>query len=281
MKQFRKLVCVLLAFSLLVCVCGVAAAAGGRKRYIVLGDSIGVGAGISNSAEGCYGRIIADTNGFSYANYAVNGNNSDDLRGRVTGDAAVIADLRTADIVSISIGGNDFLRSNMAGIIAKALTGDYSEADAVIAVLRRNMDIIIPAIRSYNPNVLILMQTLYNPQDNGTPVGAVYAETIRRLNTVFTDYAAAHPSDIEIVDVAAAFAGKSGLIAADTIHPNAAGNELIARCVQARLYELGVAASPDIVIRNEPLNHGSPKSVFARITELFYKIINWFKNLFS
>ena len=78
MKQTRILLSLLLA-AVLVCTCFVpaAVAADAPLRYVVLGDSIGYGAGVLNPDEACYGRIVADTNGYDYQNHAVSGNKTE------------------------------------------------------------------------------------------------------------------------------------------------------------------------------------------------------------
>ena len=58
--------------------------------------------------------------------------------------------------------------------------------------------------------------------------------------------------EIEIVDVAAAFSGKSGLIAPDTIHPNGKGNLVIAKAVQEKLFSLELADTADTVVEVQP-----------------------------
>ncbi len=286
MKKHNKTLCLLLslltALSLLFCAVPAAAAEEAPKNYVVLGDSIGFGAGIQNRNEAVYGKIIANTNGYAYSNYAVNGFRTEDLILRLKTHAGAIAAVKAADIISISIGGNNFLRDNMAAVVARGALGDYSLVDKIVDGVRTDFNGIMSLIRGYNPDVFVLMQTLYNPME-GTPLSAVYAEATRRLNTVYTDYAEAHPENYAVVDVAAAFRGKKGLIAADYTHPNAEGNYVIAQTVQSKLYELGVAQTDTIVIVTPAENWGEvrPASVWQRLRHFFPKLTDRFARLFN
>lgn len=283
MKKLCRVLSVLMCAALLLGAVSVSAFAAENKTYLVLGDSIGVGLGIANPDEACYGRIIANTNGYNYYNDAVSGYRSDDLLGHLY-RTDVASHVRAADIISISIGGNDFLRNNYVGLIAQASVGDFRAVDEAVNGVRTNFDSIMARIRKLNPSALILMQTLYNPQDSNPALKATYAKTVARLNAVFTDYDANHPGEIEIVDVAKAFEGKVGLIAADTIHPSAEGNLVIARAVQAKLYALGVANASQITVVTEPRDHGeivSRKTVFERIKDFFIRLAAMIRQLFK
>ena len=103
---------VLLSLLLALGCCVMAAAAEEAPHYIVLGDSIAFGSGLSNPRQAVYGKIVADTNGYAYDNFAVPGHTTQNLLQRMQNEQvkAAIAD---ADIISISIGGNNFLLGNL------------------------------------------------------------------------------------------------------------------------------------------------------------------------
>ena len=81
-------------------------------NYVLLGDSIAKGSGIVNSEEACYGRIIADTNGYNFVNYGVDGLKSGELLSMLKRND-VLESVKNADIVNITIGGNNFLHGNI------------------------------------------------------------------------------------------------------------------------------------------------------------------------
>lgn len=282
MKKSVKILSVLMCAVIAACCFTSLCFAAPGMNYVVLGDSIGYGAGISNPGEAVYGKIIANTNSYNYSNFAQNGNETSDLLNKLRSNSSVIESVKNADIISISIGGNNFLHANMTDLMAKGMEGDFSEIERIVAGVRTDFDAIISKIKEYNSSAVILMQTLYNPLQDSDVGNVVYEKGTGMLNQVFKDYAAAHPGEIEIVDVAAAFKGKKGLISWDNIHPSAEGNYVIARAVQAKLYELGLADTNEIVIKTKGLDWipGGQQTFVQKIIDFFTKLINFFKNLF-
>lgn len=247
MKRFTAII---LSFTMIFCLFGICGYAESKKSfYLVLGDSIAYGSGISNSREACYGKIVADTNGYDYANHAVPGHTTANLINRLS-DEAVVADLKKADIISISIGGNDFLLGNLIGLMFDSIVlGDHTKYDKIAEGFYTNFCIIVDLINTHNPDAVILMQTLYNPQSGY--LRAPYQEGADRLNEAIRKYDAEHPDEIVIVDVGTALGDDMSNYAGDEIHPSAAGNEIIAKLVLDKLYELNLGNNSAPVITEE------------------------------
>lgn len=247
MKIFSKILAVILTISVIFgSISMLAYAADEPLHYVVLGDSIGWGAGVVNRDKACYGKIVADTNGYEYANHAVSGFRSQDLLALLDRDD-VKNDVKDADIISISIGGNDLLGSNIIAMIFKALFfNDFSTVDSICENFYKNLCTIISTIREMNPDVTILMQNLYNPRYD--LLEKIYKQALNRLNTQYSRYLEEHPGNYVLVDVCTALEGKSDCIAFDTIHPNAKGNVEIARAVLATLRQLGLGEASEPVI---------------------------------
>ena len=220
-----------------------------KKFYLVLGDSIAYGSGISNSREACYGKIVADTNGYDYANHSVPGHTTTNLINRLK-DETVISDLKKADIISISIGGNDFLMSNLIGLMFDSIVlDDHTEYDKIAEGFYTNLCEIVEIINSHNADAVILMQTLYNPQSGY--LRAPYQEGADRINAAIERYNAENPNEIVIVDVGTALGDNMENYADDEIHPSAAGNEIIAETVLDKLNELDLGNGSAPVITEE------------------------------
>ena len=174
-----------------------------QTTLVILGDSIAYGtAGILNPASthlaGArnYAQIIEDTKGWNVIQRA---RNSGRTRGQVdrdmiellTGDTQraldTQADVAIADIINISIGGNDLQginNTNQAGfqfggnalqeIVAEAL--DYindeitetPQIDYLVEYFTNNVTEIVDAIRELNPNALIVWFTNYVPPYHAT-----------------------------------------------------------------------------------------------------------------
>lgn len=217
-----------------------------KPFYLVLGDSIAYGSGLSNSREACYGKIVADTNGYDYVNHSIPGHTTTNLINRLK-DETVIADLKKADIISISIGGNDFLMSNLINLMFESIVlGDHSEFDKIADGFYTNLCEIIRIINSHNSDAVILMQTLYNPQSGY--LRAPYQEGADRINAAIERYAIENPGEIVIAEVGAALGDDMANYADDEIHPSAKGNEIIADVILDKLEELELGNDTSPVI---------------------------------
>lgn len=247
MKKLSKFIAVVLALAM---VCGVLpafAAEDDKPVYVVIGDSIAAGTGLDSPNVDSYGAIVANTNGYTYINHAVPGYTTGNLLKLVQEDETVRADLAEADIISISIGGNNFLLSGLVILLFKAMVfKDYSSFDDICDGVYEDFCQIMSEIKSLNSDALILMQTLYNPRyDN---IRNVYQEGVDRLNATFVRYIDENPQSMILVDVASAFDGDSNLIASDSIHPNANGHVVIARLLLAELKAAGLGTETEPVI---------------------------------
>lgn len=223
-----------------------------KLNYVVLGDSIALGFGIYNNDEACYGRIVANTNGYNYSNYAVNGWRTMDLKEQIKQEE-VRNDIEKADIISLSIGGNDYLQQNLPVLFVDVVTKEFHYIDDIEEIFRENFSEIISTIREYNPDAMILVQTLYNPRFD--LLRGFYGIAVERINRSIYAYIDENPGEFEIVDVYSVFtADHPEYIAFDTVHPSAEGNYRLAKLVLEKLAELGIAFENDIVIETRGID---------------------------
>lgn len=277
MKISKKLLVMVLAVIIAFSAIVPAFAADEKLNYVVLGDSIGYGAGVLNSDEACFGKIVADTAGFNFKNDAVNGYRTEDLINHLDKEN-IKADVAAADIISISIGGNDFLRGDMAGLIKEASAGDFSRFDAIADEFYANFCVIIQKIKILNPDAVILMQTLYNPGFEA--IRDVYQQGADRLNAGYAKYLKANPGAYELLEVAEAFSGHSEYIAADYIHPSAEGNVVIAKIVLSKLCELKLTDKTEPVVKHEGIDQKEFIS-FKYLRYLIRKALSMISDYFS
>ncbi len=265
----KKLLSVLLAVCMLACLMPFAASAA-QPRYLVLGDSIAFGSGLANPREAVYGRIVADTEGYEYENYAVPGHTTRNLLSRMETPAVRDA-IAKADIINISIGGNNFLLGNLNGLLYDGIVKqDYTRIDEIADGFYADLGEIMAKIRALNADAAVLIQTIYNPQTGY--VGEVYLAGAVRMNAKIRQFAADHPGEILIVDAAAYLTDSAADFAEDRIHPSAAGNEKIAAAVVKTLAENGLGQDTALVI-NTP-------GVDARGTGMFTVFVNLYGRLF-
>lgn len=276
---------VLLSLLLLLGCCVSAAAKADTPHYVVLGDSIAYGSGLSNPKNAVYGKIVADTNGYSYENYAVPGHTTQNLLRRMQ-EEKVHSAISAADIISISIGGNNFLLGNLNALLYDAIVKeDYTRFDEITDSFYEDLQQIVRSIRQLNPDTAILLQTIYNPQTGY--IGEVYQQAANRFNAKFRQYAAEHPDGILLVDVAQVLTDSARDFAEDRIHPSAAGNEKIAQAVLQALFEsgLGTQTTPRITEAGKDL-HGTASltwsvQIYGRLLHFLAVIRHFFAAVFS
>ncbi len=279
----KKALSVFLSVSLLLSCFVFTAAADETTDYLVLGDSIAYGSGLSNPVEAVYGKIVADTHGFNYTNYSVPGHTTSNLLARLEKEE-VIAALKEAEIISISIGGNNFLMSDLIGLMADALIkSDYSEMDSIAEGFYTEFSEIMDVINEHNPDAIVLMQTLYNPQSG--KIRPVYGEGQKRLNEMVNKYNEEHPGEIIIVEVGEALGEDMDCFAADDIHPSAKGNRLIAEEILKTLSENNIAEYKEPVITTEGQDFQMGFSFFfldffAAVFDFMGKIYRFFTSIF-
>ena len=277
-KLLSVALCIIIAFS----ATGIIAFADEAEEttdYLVLGDSIAFGAGMINTVDACYGKIVADTNGYTYTNLSIPGITSGVLLEMLTDGENVRTNVENAEIISISIGGNNFLTNNMVALAIDCLvTKNEDRFNKIADVYYTELCQVIDEINKLNPNAVILLQTVYNPQDGAA--AKVYGLGGDKINEMIRKYNDEHPGEIVIVEVADYLNGDPSNFADDKLHPSARGNELIAMAVLDTLYELGLSTTTEPVINSEGLDLLMPVS-YAILINLACTILEALGNVLN
>ncbi len=271
-KIMKKITSLIFALVLVFNIFSVTSFAQEKLNYLVLGDSIAYADGIVNAKQACYGKIVADTNDYDYKNLAVNGYTSSDLLSYLSVDYVAEA-VTQADIIQISIGGNDFLRSNLPGLLLGGIFGNMTMFDEVQKDFENNFIQIIQKIKELNPDATILMQTLYNPLK--LLMSIVYQHGVDRVNGTIKAYLEENPEAFTIVDVENRFKGQWGYIAVDMVHPNSKGNLEIAKLTLEVLVELGLGNTTTPKVTQEGIDWVGLNSlnIFNYLTALFLRFV--------
>ncbi|MGI6213738.1 MAG: SGNH/GDSL hydrolase family protein [Christensenellales bacterium] len=248
-----------------------------EKIHIVyLGDSIGEGiAGIrpvSERERDAYYGIVGIRNGYDFKNRAISGSRSRNLLALLKepddGIRMTQSLIRSADIIHVSILGNDLLLANLARMISTISEGDFSYIQEIADTARDNIAEIVEILKDYNPDAVLLMQPVYNPlyPESTLITPAQRAElatyniqpsqyreflgvAVSMVNASMHDYLEEHPGSYYIIDAYAEFdrvfaedeeEGKH-LIFVDAVHPSAEGHAVMADLIQEQLEELGLA----------------------------------------
>ena len=194
----RRLLSVLLSLCLMLGLLPTAAFAQGEV-YVALGDSISTGYGLTDSYA-CFTRQIAASKSYALKSHAVDGATSSTLLAKLS-DPAVAADVASADVITITIGGNDLMgalylylanqynetngtalsaadiQNALMGkhetieqtiilIFASSVLSDFpqsAEASSALRQLGTNLTASIAAIKNANPDVTLIVANQYNP----------------------------------------------------------------------------------------------------------------------
>lgn len=245
MKKTTRIISLLLAMLMILFIpmIGVSAEDNEKLNFLMLGDSIAWGAGVLNSSDACYAKIIADSNGYNYKTLASNGNDTGDLLNHFEKESDLEA-IKQADIICMSVGGNNYLYVGIPKLLGDIIKNDYSRFDRIGEEFKVDFEKIILKIKEVNPDVTIIVQTLYNPMIE--PLRKAYQNAVDRIDNGIKAVKQAHPESFEILDLEPVITPK--YIALDTIHPTAKGNELIAKLYLEKLKELGLGENTTPVV---------------------------------
>ncbi len=218
----RRLLSVLLSLCLMLGLLPTAAFAQGEV-YVALGDSISTGYGLTDSYA-CFTRQIAASKSYALKSHAVDGATSSTLLAKLS-DPAVAADVASADVITITIGGNDLMgalylylanqynetndtalsaadiQNALMGkhetieqtiilIFASSVLSDFpqsTEARSALRQLGTNLTASIAAIKNANPDVTLIVANQYNP----------YSYAAKNVNPLFADFADAVNTIVE------------------------------------------------------------------------------------
>lgn len=135
-----------------------------KLNYVAIGDSLTEGVGDTTN-QGGFVPLLADSLSSTYgyqvttSNYGVSGNTSQQILKRMTEKEAIQDDLKKANLMTLTVGGNDVMaviRKNLTTLKVSSFT---QPAKAYQKRLRQ----IIEVARSENPNLPIYILGIYNP----------------------------------------------------------------------------------------------------------------------
>lgn len=169
-----------------------------KTQIVYLGDSIAEGilgaSPLPLRHEYAYGNVIGRRNDYSYANHSVSGHLTDDMLELISNEVGydgarmLVSNIATADIVHISIIGNDILQDREDVELEGNPYGDYVSMHQVVcdAMIRNNYEglnlalygtadesgtggsyanlvKIVERLIELNPDAVIIFQKVYNP----------------------------------------------------------------------------------------------------------------------
>ncbi|MDP4084361.1 MAG: SGNH/GDSL hydrolase family protein [Bacillota bacterium] len=199
---------------------------------VALGDSLTRGTG-DETGKGYVGDVIDEikkrTNQqVTLLNLGINGQRSDQLKDQVQ-QKEVQRQIKGADIVLLTIGGNDLFRGGQ-GLI------DFQTQNVGIVEKRYldNLKFVLQQIRAVNTEANVFFIGLYNPFINLNQ-GKDISKVIRRWNYESAEISAAYPKVVFVPTFDLFELKVNDYLYSDKFHPNSKGYRLIAERVAALL----------------------------------------------
>jgi lysophospholipase L1-like esterase len=197
-------------------------------RIVALGDSMTRGAG---DAAGGYPERVAKAlrksgRTVGVENLAVDGFRTADLL-RKLAEPAVVERVAAADLILLSISGNDLTRALPGGPSAAG----EGAVPALLARVEADVGRALSRIREVNPKAPVRLLGLYNPFSEAVGDRRLAREALLASN-VALERAAASAEGVLVVPLADLFDGRPDRLASDQFHPGASGyDEIAARVV--------------------------------------------------
>ncbi|HEM5030067.1 TPA: SGNH/GDSL hydrolase family protein [Streptococcus suis] len=222
-------------------------------RYVALGDSLTEGVG-DTTGQGGFVPLLAQslTNDYGYEvdykNFGVSGNTSNQILKRMREDGELISYLKTADLLTLTVGGNDLRKAIIKNIAnLKVSTFDKPAKD-----YGKRLDTIIKTARKNNPNLPIYVVGIYNPLYLNFPELTEMQTIVDNWNTM-TEQITEKYQDVYFVPINdllyKGLEGEAGisqngsqvtnnlLYEEDSFHPNNTGYEIMKKAILERMNE--------------------------------------------
>lgn len=231
------------------------------SRITILGDSISSGYGLSENDRN-YGGWLGEYFGAEVRNFAAVGETTSQLMDIIETDSEVVESLENADLICVSIGGNDILDifyEDLKGIadgfsvsrngnfsvspesIEKLILSFSSSLGPASAEAGKNIGEISDRITEINPEARLVFQTVYNPfETDDESMKSLYTPlyTFTSIYLSAINNAVKSNDKIAFADIQNKFRGNCPQftnIAQMDIHPNRVGHLIIAEEIVQQL----------------------------------------------
>lgn len=204
-----------------------------KQSLVSIGDSITFGYNLDNNhhpSKDAFPYLFAVDENYRVRNLGIPGDTSSDLLNKLQ-DQKFQEAVRHADVITLDIGSNDFLKGAQPLIAQMMSNPAYSPSPSDIQLIQEistnfasNLDQIVTQIRSLT-DAPIVLYNIYNPFFGlDRTAGLLLAGANQAIDSYGND-----PS-IKIANAFGAFAGKQDiLIIPGDVHPNEQGQEVLAQ----------------------------------------------------
>ncbi|MER2089674.1 MAG: GDSL-type esterase/lipase family protein [Sporosarcina sp.] len=217
-----------------------------KVRVVGLGDSLTQGVGDELKKEGYFGRVTGrmiewkGVKEVDVSNLAKRGRRSDQLLEKLA-DSEVQASVKTADLIFLTIGGNDIMKVVKANLFNLKMEPFYIE----LGKFESRLDELFTIIRDLNGDAIVVVAGLYNPFSIVTDETNEFEEIIDDWNKAI-EVRAIMDGKSCFVPVTDLFDSNTNMVYhTDFFHPNAKGYDGMADRYLEKLEECGLQQLSD------------------------------------
>lgn len=201
-------------------------------HIVALGDSLTRGTG-DETGKGYVGVLMDEIKEKSkkevrLTNLGITGQRSDQLKQQVQ-QAEVQRQIQTADMIVVTMGGNDLFRGGQG-----LLEFETEDITAVEKKFLENMNFIFQQIRNSNPKANVFFIGLYNPFSD-LEEGKELSKVVRHWNYQSAELSASFPNIVFVPTFDLFELKVNDYLYSDKFHPNSKGYRLIAERVGSLL----------------------------------------------
>lgn len=174
-------------------------------HLVALGDSLTYGVGDQAKNGGYVGLIQKKlekhlNNTVKASNYGVSGDRSDQILARLNKQSQIQEDLKNADVIVMTVGGNDLLQTLEKQLFNNSQSKLDSAIDSAGETYQAKLKKLFSAVRKQNPDAPIFVFSIYDPVYTYFPKVTTITDSISKWNQItqetLADYGPSYFVDI-------------------------------------------------------------------------------------
>lgn len=160
-----------------------------RVTLVALGDSLTHGQGDNKNEQGYVGRIKKKLqnhyhNRVTTYNYGVTGDRSDQMLKRLNEQPEMRANLKKADVIVMTVGGNDLMQKLESNLLSNSSDKIESNLDQAGTTYQAKLNELLSAVRKQNASAPIFMYSIYDPVYTYFPDVSIINDSIDKWNQI-------------------------------------------------------------------------------------------------
>lgn len=167
-------------------------------RLVALGDSLTYGVGDQQNNGGYVGQIKTRLQNHLHdqiltSNYGVSGDRSDQILRRLDQQTQFQKDLKQADVIVMTVGGNDLLQSLEKGLLVNSQPKLQTAINQAGDTYQTKLIKLLKTIRQNNPKAPLFVFSIYDPVYTYFPTVTAINDSITKWNQITKTTLAKYP----------------------------------------------------------------------------------------